>query len=187
MKWYFKIQSCLKISPLLYTSKPLISLSLLELVCALSGNGHQICPLQFPTSKPGQPRSVLCSAQHSFSRLGQGETAERQLLPSVLFGTWPMFDHAARYRRRQTHIWPNSDLDGERKSKLFLFYHCKSCFFLVFVNTLLVFTADGPCECEKYFGWLCLALLCGLFSLRLAWALMDAWENGPTPTKPQHQ
>lgn len=102
---------------------PLIYLSLLELVCALSGCGSQICPLQCLTSKPAQPRSVLCSAHHSFSRLGQGETAERQLLPSVSFGTWPMSDHAARYRRRQTHIWPVfRPRWSKRESKLFLYY-----------------------------------------------------------------
>lgn len=60
------------------SSKPLIHLSLLQLAYAPSGSGPQIWPPSgFQPSKPAQPRSELCLAQHSFSRLGQGETAER--------------------------------------------------------------------------------------------------------------
>lgn len=50
-----------------------------------------------------------------------------------------MSDHAARYRR-QTYIRPDLDLDGERESKLFLFYQRKSCVFFLCCQHVALFS-----------------------------------------------
>ncbi len=128
----------------------------------------QICPLRSSTSKPAQPRSVLCSAQHSFSRLGQGETAERQLLPSVLFGTWPMSDHAARYRRRHTFVGPDLDLDGKKTES-----HSSV------ILPSPVFTANGLAKCEKHWGWLSSTERCYLFFFEVGLGTNGRLRNSP--------
>lgn len=114
----FNSRLSLKISPSLQhsiispnTSKPFIYLSLLELACTLPAMGLGFAPSSL--QPPNQLSPDQCAAQPSISRLGQGPCHLFYLEPD------PCLTMDVRYRRRQTYILPDFEVDDKSKSELF--------------------------------------------------------------------
>lgn len=128
-----------------HTSKPLIYLTLHELVCALSGYRPLICPLQHSTSST-QISALLSPAQ--LLKVGPRRNCRKATL-AICFIWNPTMQPGTEEDRVHTYIWPHLDLDGEGEASYSSFVNIMATLFSRVVAVSLVFTADSSAD----FAW----------------------------------